>query len=287
MRLLLVDLAGELDELGREVVLARLEGEVERVDRQAVAAHPRAGLEAHEAVGLGRRRVDHLPDVDPHPVAEHRELVDERDVDRAEDVLEQLRHLRRLGRGDRRRPRRRSPSRARPRGRGRPRSARRRPSASCAREWSVRPGSIRSGEKARWKSRPGGQARLLEDRLQALAGRAGVGGRLEHDELALAQDRGQRAPGVGDVAEVGLALVGERRRHADQDRVAVGELAGSVVTRMSGRRPRQALVGDVLDLGCVRRSATRPCGCRRRRRRPRGPPRRRRPRAAGRRSRGR
>ena len=42
VRLLLVDLAGELDELGREVVLARLEGEVERVDRQAVAAHPGA-----------------------------------------------------------------------------------------------------------------------------------------------------------------------------------------------------------------------------------------------------
>ena len=38
----LVDLAGQLDELGREVVLARLPAEVERVDRQAVAAQARA-----------------------------------------------------------------------------------------------------------------------------------------------------------------------------------------------------------------------------------------------------
>ena len=82
---------------------------------------------------------------------------------------------------------------------------------------------MRSGEKARWKSRPAGEPGLLEDRLQALAGGARIGGRLEHHELALAQDGGQRAAGVGDVAEVGLALVGERGRDADQDRVALGE----------------------------------------------------------------
>ena len=45
-----------------------------------------------------------LPDVDPHAVGEHRHLVDERDVDRAEDVLEQLRELGGLGRADRHDP---------------------------------------------------------------------------------------------------------------------------------------------------------------------------------------
>ena len=93
----LVDLAGELDELGVEVVLAGLEGEVEGVDRQAVPAHPGPGLEAHEPERLGRGGVDHLPDVDAEPLAELRQLVDEGDVDRAEDVLEQLRELGRLG----------------------------------------------------------------------------------------------------------------------------------------------------------------------------------------------
>ena len=89
-RLGLVDFPGQLDELRVEVVLAGLEGEVEGVDRQAVAAHPRPGIEAHEAEGLGRGGVDHLPDVDAEPVAELGELVDEGDVDRAEDVLEEL-----------------------------------------------------------------------------------------------------------------------------------------------------------------------------------------------------
>src|SRR5205823_8892567 len=95
-----VDLPGELDELGVEVVLARLPREVERVDREAVAAKARPGLEAHEAERLRRSRVDDLPDVEAHPVAELRKLVDECDVDRAEDVLEQLRQLGRLRRGD-------------------------------------------------------------------------------------------------------------------------------------------------------------------------------------------
>ena len=59
-----------------------------------------ARLEGLEAERFRRGRLDHLPDVDPHPVAELGELVHERDVDRAVDVLEQLRQLGRLGRGD-------------------------------------------------------------------------------------------------------------------------------------------------------------------------------------------
>ena len=65
-----------------------------------MAAHPRSGLETHEAVGLGRGGVDHLPDIDPHPVREHRQLVDQCDVDGAEDVFKELRQLTGLGRRD-------------------------------------------------------------------------------------------------------------------------------------------------------------------------------------------
>ena len=61
---------------------------------------PGPGLKRHEPERLRRRRLHDLPDVDVHPVAELRELVDERDVDRAEDVLEQLRQLGGLGRRD-------------------------------------------------------------------------------------------------------------------------------------------------------------------------------------------
>ena len=79
LRHALVDVRRELDEARLEPVLLRLPGEVERVDRDAVPAQPRPGIERHEAEGLGRRRVDHLPDVDLEVVAEERQLVHQAD----------------------------------------------------------------------------------------------------------------------------------------------------------------------------------------------------------------
>jgi hypothetical protein len=55
--------------------------------------HPGPRVEAHEAERLRGRGVDDLPDVDLEALAEHRQLVDQGDVDRAEDVLEQLGQL--------------------------------------------------------------------------------------------------------------------------------------------------------------------------------------------------
>ena len=83
----------------REVELAGLPREVVGVDRDAVAAEAGAGLERREAEGLRGGRVDDFPDVDVHPVAQLRQLVDERDVHGAVDVFEQvLGQLGRLGR---------------------------------------------------------------------------------------------------------------------------------------------------------------------------------------------
>ena len=61
---------------------------------------PGPGRERHEPERLGRRGVDDLPDVEAHPLAQQRELVDEGDVDVAEDVLEQLGQLGGVRRGD-------------------------------------------------------------------------------------------------------------------------------------------------------------------------------------------
>jgi hypothetical protein len=85
-----VDLAGELDELGGATELLGLPGEVEGVDGDAVATPSRAGIEAHEAEGLGGGGVEDLPDVDAHSVEDDLELVDQGDVDGAEDVLQEL-----------------------------------------------------------------------------------------------------------------------------------------------------------------------------------------------------
>ena len=60
---------------------------------------PGPGREAHEAERLGGSQVDHRPDVDPELVAVDGELVDERDVDVPEGVLQQLRHLGLAGAG--------------------------------------------------------------------------------------------------------------------------------------------------------------------------------------------
>ena len=58
----------------------------------------RARVERREAEGLGLGRFDDFPDVDAHLVEGHLQLVDQGDVDRAEDVLEQLRRLGHAGR---------------------------------------------------------------------------------------------------------------------------------------------------------------------------------------------
>ena len=76
------------------VVLARLPREVERVERDAVAAEARARIERLEAVRLRLCRLDDLPDVDAHAVADDGHFVGEADVDVAVRVLEQLLHLR-------------------------------------------------------------------------------------------------------------------------------------------------------------------------------------------------
>ena len=104
-----VDVVGELDE-AEALAESALDPprEVRRVDRQAVAADTRAGREAHVAERLRRGGVDRRPDVDAEVAREHRELVDERDVDVPERVLEQLHQLGFAGRSRRARPCRRA-----------------------------------------------------------------------------------------------------------------------------------------------------------------------------------
>ena len=59
------------------------------------------GVVREKTVGLRGGRVDHLPDVDSEAVAHESHFVDERDVDHAETVFNQLCHLRGTQGGDR------------------------------------------------------------------------------------------------------------------------------------------------------------------------------------------
>ncbi len=248
---LLVDLPRELDELGRHVELARAPAEVERVDRQAVPAHARAGLEAHEPVGLARRGLDDLPDVDPHAVGQHRELVHERDVHRAEDVLQELRQLRRLGTGDAHQLVAHQPVdllRALRAGLRQPADDLR-----CVAQREVRAAGVDALRRERQlEVAPRRQPRRFEQRRDPLARRTRVGRRLQHDQLPRLQDIGQRARGVDQRPQIRLAVGRERRRHADQHRVGLRQprVARGGVDPLGDLA--QLFGGDILDVGVPR-----------------------------------
>src|SRR5215471_7937499 len=89
----LVYFAGELDELGAEIKFLGLPGKIKGIDRDAVAAQSGTGVEGMKAKGLGRSRIDDLPDVQAHAQTQQLQLVDQSNVDAAVNVLEQLGHL--------------------------------------------------------------------------------------------------------------------------------------------------------------------------------------------------
>src|SRR5262249_7670437 len=94
------------------------------------------------------------------------------------------------------------------------------------------------------------QAALLEDRQEPLTRRTRVRRRLEHDEVALAEPGRDPLRRLEDDRQVRLALVGERRREGDQERVG---LAPRVVVAGGGEAPgvdqlAERLRGDVLDV---------------------------------------
>jgi len=65
----------------------------ERADGDAVTPQTRPGIEGAEAEWLGAGGADDLPDVDPHPVEQHLQLVHQGDVHAAVGVLQDLGRL--------------------------------------------------------------------------------------------------------------------------------------------------------------------------------------------------
>ena len=87
--------------MGIERVFARLPSQVERVDRDAVAAKPWSGIIGRETERLGRSGIDNLVDVDTHSVRDDLHLVDQADIDGTLDVFEKLGQFRGACRTDR------------------------------------------------------------------------------------------------------------------------------------------------------------------------------------------
>src|SRR5207253_6200927 len=88
---------------------------------------------------------------------------------------------------------------------------------------------------------------LLENGLDDLLGRPGIGRAFEDHQLPGPHVGPDRARGVLDVRHVRLAVRVERRRDAENERVGLRGLA-EVESGAEGRGPGDALRGNVLDV---------------------------------------
>ena len=95
-----VDLAGELDEAGVDAEFLGFPGEVEGIDRDAMAAEAGAWIKRREAEWLGGGGADDLPDIDAHGIGDDFEFVDEANVDGPVNVFQQLGKFRDPARAD-------------------------------------------------------------------------------------------------------------------------------------------------------------------------------------------
>jgi len=189
-----------------------------------VPAEARSREEGLKAEGLGRRSLDHLPDVDPHAVETDLHLIDEGDVDGAVDVLEQLRRLGHLRRRDGNGPR----DHVAVEGRGGGKTGRCQPPddlwhVSEAEVPVVRVFPLGGVGQVEVLSRL--QPRGFEDLPEVTVGGAGVGGGLENDELPPAKVPGDGPARVEHVAHVRLAVAVQGGGHADEDAVDPGQKA--------------------------------------------------------------
>ena len=196
---------------------SRLPGQIERIDRNAVPAQARPGIERHEPEWFCLRCGDHFPDVDAHGRVNDFQFIYEGDVDAAENVLEKLGSFRNTAR------------RNRHDGLDRPAiklhrlfEASRRQASDELRnvaDFAVGIGRVfafrREGQMEILASREPGS--FLEHGAQILVGRAWIGGRFQDHQRALLQMGGDRASGFQDIGDIGFAVLVERRRHANNN----------------------------------------------------------------------
>ncbi len=240
----------------------RLPRKIEGIDGDAVSAQAGAGIERLEAERLALGGFDHLPDVDAHAQAEQLELVDQRDVHAAVNVLQQLGHLRHGRRRDGdgavedgavKLPAEFAGARIEPADDLGNVAARDRVVAgifALGREDNVE-------EVRAISARPRGfQAFLvlaLQDGNQDFFRGAGIGRALQNHQLSGAQMGRNRLRGLANVAEIGLVMFVQRRGDADDDGVHtrdVGVVGGGGET--IGARGLNIGGSDAIDVGAAR-----------------------------------
>ncbi len=221
----LVHLGRQRDEVGHEVVAAGHPAQIIGIDQDAVSADSRTGPEGHEPERLGGGGLHHLPDVHSHPVAQLRQFVHQRDVHRAEDILQQLFHLRHFRRGDlMHRLDNHSVG-----GGGNRRAFRRYPSHNNGRICRM-PRLVsridplrREGEV---KILPHLQSALLQNGKNVAFGRVRERSAFQDHTLILPKMGRDRFRGVHYIGDVGILVRRERSGNADVDNVRIGNDGG-------------------------------------------------------------
>ena len=246
---LAVDLRGQLDEAGPIVERTHLPRQILGIDGNAVPSESRSGHEFHEAERLRGRRLDDLPHVHVESVRDERQLVHQRDIDGPERIFQDLDHLRGLGGRDRhhrvdealveRQPglgahRRNSPDDLR----------------GILRFPDLVSGVHTLGRKAQEKILAHRKPGTLEHGKEYLPGRAGIGRRLQNDELPGAQRRRHGLGGGEHEGDVGIPRLRQRGRHRNRDGVALGEAGhiGRGLQPPRGQDTGQFFLGDVVDV---------------------------------------
>ena len=183
---------------------------------------PGPRVERHEAEGLRLGHFDDLPDVDAHPVEDDLQLVDEGDVHRPEDVLEELGAFGHLGagHGDH------GIHRGAVEGAGDFLGGR----VDAADDLRDVPGVelriagvLALGRERQEVALASRQPSCVEAGLQLLAGGSGVSGGLQDDQLAGTEAASDLVRRASDVGEVRVAMPAEGRGDADEDGVALGQ----------------------------------------------------------------
>ena len=198
-----------------------------------MSAEAWAWIKGMKAEGLRGGGIDDLPDVEIHAQAQHLEFVDQRDVDAAVNIFEQFRHFRGCGRRNED-----GATEDRTVERGGDFTGLRVRSANHFRNVMASDLRIAGIFALRRKSDPdivvagfavsrhsqAGFVLFLENRHQNFFRRARIGSALENHDLAGPQVGSDGVRGVGNKAEIGLVILVERRRDADDDRVHGGDL---------------------------------------------------------------
>ena len=183
---------------------------------------PGPGYERHEAEGLCPGSLDHLPDVDIHTVEHELHLVGEGDVHRAKDVLEELGRFCNFGgrHGDDLLDRG-AVERRRQLLRGRVETSH--DLGDVLRVERPVAGVLPLGGEGEKEVGAALEAPGLERGKQLFTGRARIGRRLQDHELTAPEPRRHLRGGRSDEREIGLTVLAEGCRDANQDSVALGK----------------------------------------------------------------